>query len=129
MVGGTKPVLRDAITAALQEHGPMSMQELADLLNLPRGRVKGVICAARFDHGRRFFRITGYVSGTASLVPLYGVGGETLRDAPRPSSADLEKARQARHWRKNGAIKRARTLGTPASPWEQLMRGTTACTR
>lgn len=57
---GTPTTIRDTIVAALNEHGPMTCTEIADVTGLKRGAVNSSVCCARKNHGTDIFVISGY---------------------------------------------------------------------
>lgn len=111
-----KAPLRQAIVAVLQEHGPMTMPDIADLLQLPRQQVSGAIRNARACHPEEFFRVVGHRNpdkldldmGNKSRWQIYAA--EKGADAPRAKvNKNLRrKQTQKRYREKNKAIINAR---------------------
>lgn len=104
--------LRQPIVAALQEHGPMTMPDIADLLQLPRQKVSTTIRNARAGHPGIFFRVVGYRNpdeldlsmGCKSRRQIYAA--EQGADMPRPKvNKTLRRKRTQKRYRdKNKAI-------------------------
>lgn len=121
------PITRDAITAALKECGPMTVQELIEYLGWPRNRVDACITTARADHPGKFFRIVRYrkqvgVQGREAAVYAAGPGP----DAPRPAFDDVHRREvKQRYYLGNRAIwaakRKSRTGQGAASPWGGLV--------
>lgn len=80
------PTTRDAITQALRECGPMSVEEIAQHTGLRRMNVNTAMTTARRDHPGRYFRIIRYqpnVGVQGRETPIYSASRGP--DAPRPA--------------------------------------------
>ena len=121
------PTTRDAITAALRECGPMSVQELVEHLGWKRNRVDACITTARANHPGKFFRIVRYrqqigIQGREAAIYAAGPGP----DAKRPEF-DLAHvvARRSNYYRRNRARiavgRKLRSGVARASPWSGLV--------
>lgn len=120
------PVVRDAITKALRDLGPMSAEEIAEATGLPRGKVDGAMARARKNHPGKFFRVSRWrdQSGRQGReIPIYAAAPG--KDADRPVfDDDRRKALNRRNYRENRAIRaaqRRRRIGSSASPWAGLI--------
>lgn len=126
-----QPIFRDKVRAALLEHGPMTKEEVADLLQLPRNVVAAAIKSARYRYPEQIFRAVGYKrpsDGHGSDVTVYAA--EAGSDKPR--NHDKRKRRlkaQAKYREKNRAsinarhrARRARMAGkeTAINVWAAL---------
>lgn len=103
----SKPVWRDLALATLRENGPMSKQELIELLGPTKGaRAGAAIATARHEQPGKFFRVVRYERqrGRAGReIPIYAAGGG--KDAPRPDLSTLEarRERDSLYYRRNRA--------------------------
>lgn len=105
-----QPIFRDKVRSALREHGPMTKEEVADLLHLPRNVVAAAIKSARYRYPEQIFRAVAYKrpsDGHGSDVTVYAA--EAGPDNPR--NHDKRKRRlksQAKYREKNRASINAR---------------------
>lgn len=120
------PVVRDAITQALLELGPMSAVEIAEATGLPRGKVNASLTNARANHPGKLFRVIRWqlqVGRKGRETPIYAA--ETGKDARRPAFDEAHrKAANQRNYRANRARKaaqRKRREGVATSPWSGLV--------
>lgn len=120
------PVVRDAITKALRELGPMSAAEIAEATGLPRGKVNASLTNARADHPGKFFRISRWqlqIGRKGRETPIYAAAPG--KDAERPAfDAEHRKATNQRNYRANRArwaAQRRRRAGMAMSPWSGLI--------
>ena len=117
------PTTRDAITAALKECGPMSVQEIAEHLGMDRNRINTCMTTARANHPGRHFRIIRYrpqVGRSGRETPIYSASPGP--DAPRPVFDKAEGRRS--HYQRNRArlaAERYRRRGTEATWLSGLM--------
>lgn len=121
------PTTRDAITAALEECGPMSVPELVEHLGMTRNRVNACLTTARANHPGKFFRIVRYrhqVGVQGRETPIYAAGPGP--DTRRPEFGQKHiVARRASYYRSNRAriaVDRQIRYGAHrASPWSGLV--------
>ena len=123
-----KPTSRDAVTAALREHGPMNSADIADVLGWPQSRVNSTLSTARRDHPGKFFRVIRTVMRQGSRgrdAPVYSASPGP--DAPRPPmDAAYHRQRNQRYYQQNRArilcrIRASRQGVQAASPWQGLV--------
>lgn len=123
-----KPTSRDAVTAALREHGPMNAADIADVLGWPQSRVNSTLNTARRDHPGKFFRIIRTVMRQGSRgrdAPVYSASPGP--DALRPTlGKDYDKLRNQRYYLRNRVrilcrIRASRQGVQAASPWQGLV--------
>ena len=121
----SRPIIRDAITQALDSCGPMTTLEIAQLLGLSRYKVHASITRARENYPGKFFRVTGYqrqdaIQGREARIFATGPGP----DASRPSFAD-QSERKSHYYLRNRAryaIERKRRAGAATTnPWAGLV--------
>lgn len=124
-----KPVVRNAVTEALLEMGPMTAVEIAAHLGWPRNRVETTISMARTNYPGKFFRVVKYelqVGRQGRETAVYAAGpGE---DVPRPlfGKAHYRLVSQRYHQRNRAlraAQRRARNQKSSTSPWAALLPG------
>jgi hypothetical protein len=120
------PVVRDTITQALRELGPMSAAEIAEATGLPRGKVNASLTNARANHPGKFFRISRWqlqVGRKGRETPIYAAAPG--KDAERPAFDEAHrKAANQRNYRANRArwaAQRKRRAGVATSPWAGLI--------
>ena len=126
------PPVRNAVIAALTQHGPMTCHEIADVMDWPLIRVQSVLRSARWLHPEKMFRVVGYkrtANGRGKDASVYAL--QAGADVPR-NVVDFGKRRlQARalyRYRNQAAINarnradRALKAGHAASanPWLHL---------
>lgn len=118
---------RDAITAAIRQHGPMTSREIAELLDWPTNTVSVVIRSARRDHPGRFFRVTGWRQVLGKWLndeAVYSAGRGA--DCIKPATDTMARRRAAdQRWRERNkarylAGKMVRDGSKPLNPWLQL---------
>lgn len=122
-----KPRTRDAITAALNECGPMSVVEIMEHLGMSRTKVNACLSTARANHPGKFFHIVRYqpqVGVQGRETPIYAAGPGS--DAKRPKfSRKHVTARRSNHYRRNRARiavdRKLRSGAGKASPWSWLL--------
>lgn len=121
------PRTRNAILAAIREHGPMTVAELVEVTGKTRHSIDAAIINMR-ERGTEFLRVKGYqrqVGNGGIAASIYDLGPG--KDAKRPDLSTIEahRERQARYRDKNRAVINARTnarRGRPINPFLQLMR-------
>lgn len=95
----------------LREHGPMSKEDLSELLGDNGPSAARSIATARHERPGEFFRIIRYVAqrgNSGREIPIYAAGSGP--DAKRPDFASAEnvKKQQADYYRRNRAALLAR---------------------
>lgn len=124
--------LREAVHAALVQHGPLSITDLALHMHWDRPTVYNAISDARHGHPGKFFRIVDYQwqeYGQGREIPIYAA--EAGEDKPRKNASKARHAAQKRaHYKRHSAridarakAKRDSLKSAPiksANPWLQL---------
>lgn len=131
MSGRFKPTKRAPIVAALKAHGPMTKQEIADVLAWPLADVASAVDCARNLRPGEVFRVVDYrqPGGWARNVAVYAA--EVGSDKPRPKydKARAKAKNDAAYREKNraaiNAYHRARRVkesgkSAPFNPWLAL---------
>lgn len=125
------PPVRNAVIAAIKEHGPMTCNEVAEVLGWTIERTHSVIANGRRLHPGKLFRVIRYQPsrGKGKDQAVYAV--QAGKDKPRPTT-DMKVRRHealqryrnkhratinARH-RQARAAKAGSTV--PQNPWMQL---------
>ena len=122
------PVIRDAITAALKDCGPMGVVEIAKYLGLSRSKVDHSITRARENHPGKFFRIASYqlqsgTQGREARIYAAGPGKDVMRPAFDSSHITARKHAYYLRNRAMWAVKRKSRNGAVASsPWTGLVQ-------
>lgn len=127
-----EPINRRRVVAALQEHGPMTRYELAELLEWDVSKVGTTIGSTRWLLPQKVFRIVGYRAVTGSRgrdVAIFAAeAGPDIQRKPIDKEK-RRKATQARYREKNRAailarhrVSRAKRSGKPVliNPWITL---------
>lgn len=96
--------IRDAIIRALQSHGPMTYDQLADKLQFPVLTVKRSIASARKATSSKQIRIASWKRQPRHLLPVFGAG-DGKKDAQKPKA--LTNNEKNKLYRKRGAQKEA----------------------
>ena len=123
--------LREAVHAALVQHGPLSITDLALHMHWEREAVENVIRSTRSAKPGQIFRIVGQQwrdYGQGREIPIYAA--EVGQDEPRKSASKRRHAAQKRaHYHRNSARINAKaraargqageTLAS-TNPWLQL---------
>lgn len=101
---------RDAITALLQAHGPMTIQEIADALDWPHTRAHAAVQNARRLHPGRVFHVAGFRApdGKGKYASAYGAGPGADVARPRNQSKSRRRSAQKRYRAKHKALINAR---------------------
>lgn len=98
--------MRERMIAAIQEHGPLTVRELAEWLQHDMGKVNESMWRARKTHGTRYFRVTGYQrqqGNSGREARVYGLGpGEDVRKPALGLKA--RRQTQYRYFEKNRAL-------------------------
>lgn len=106
---GAPPKRRTQLIQALQEHGPMSCAELAELLGLKKGRVSYCISEARRDHGIKYFRVHSWLErehgAQGDYVAVFAAGDGVRKDKKRPSYTHTEQLAARREYYARNRIK------------------------
>ena len=126
------PPVRGAVIAALQEHGPMTVHDIAELLDWPLARVQRTVSNTRALHPGEIFRVTGYkraAEGKGKDASIYAA--EAGPDQPRKTKvAHRLMLNRRRYKKKHSARINARTRAVradkagrsaQANPWAGLM--------
>lgn len=116
---------RDAITAALKEHGPMSVLEIMEVTGFGRLKVNACLNTARHDHPGRYFRIVSYrrnVGVQGREIPVYSAS--MGRDVPRPvfDKKDTNRNYYLRNRARQAVRRKVNTGKAPANPWAGLIQ-------
>lgn len=130
-MGSNVPTFRDTVLNVLREHGPMTRNDIAELLDWPIERVHSLISNNRYSHPNQFFRIVGYKrvdSGKGKDLSIYSAEGGI--DKPRNARKDLRRKQAYTKYRKihreiiNSKSRLARATkqqkDLPINPWYQL---------
>ena len=126
------PPVRNAVIAALTQHGPMTCHEIADVMDWPLARVQCALRNARRLHPEKVFRVIRYkpvTEGKGKDASVYAA--QAGADVPRQADNIDERRQkaQARYRRRHKAVinsrtRRARALqsghAVRANPWAQL---------
>lgn len=91
------PPVRNAVIAALREHGPMTRHALAECLDWPLGRVHSTVANARRLRPEQVFRVVGYqrvLEGKGKDASIYAA--EPGPDMPRPKAGQYQRNRATR---------------------------------
>lgn len=124
-----EPINRRRVVAALQEHGPMTRFELAEVLGWSVATVGTTIGSTRWLLPHQVFRVVGYRAVTGSRgrdIAIYAAqAGPDVQRKP-VDQAQRRKVSQARYREKNRAViqakdrlARAQKAGAPVviNPW------------
>ncbi|MEK6418437.1 MAG: hypothetical protein V4801_02455 [Burkholderia gladioli] len=115
----TKPTTRNAIKAAIREHGPMTVQELAEELEKSIKTVGSCIASSRAGKKKHFYVISWRPQVGISGKPagVYSLGNRA--DAPKPITD--RKATCARYYKQNKARIKLKRGGRAITPFTSLI--------
>lgn len=121
------PTTRNAIVAALREHGPMTATELAETLAMTRSAIANAVQKARAHGNRTYLYITAWrrpIGHGGAVAPVYDVGpGEDVRRPTiGPKARKLYDQRYERSHRAERRIASALRRGSTVNPFKQLVR-------
>lgn len=124
----TKPTRRAAVLEALQEHGPMTVRAIAEVLEWPTRDVSETISSTRRCSPRKLVRIIRYepqIGRWGGDLPVYSASAGTDVARPEIDAKERRKSRNARYWAKNQSAlnaKRQVSRGKASTnPWLQLV--------
>lgn len=122
----TPAINRDAILAAIREHGPMTAAEIAETTGKKRSAIDSALVAMR-KRGSFYVRVSGYrrqIGGAGIAAGIFALGPG--KDVPREDLGGKEGHRQRneRYREKNRMVIRAKTAirrGVTLNPFSQLI--------
>ncbi len=112
---------RQAVLALLEEHGPLSIRALADMLGIERASVNSAISPA---HKQKLVHIVGWkrsIGTRGNLGAIYAIGPGQDRKRPRFDSHKQAAERYREKYREVIRRREHAQRGSPVDPWLAIL--------